>query len=107
MLPAEAKAKYMLHSRRVQSGIKWLMELAACGKADYGAAEPKHLRVGVDITKADQGSLARLLIAKGVITEDEYLNALADGMEMEANAFEKELQEQLGDSRIKLGPTGF
>jgi len=34
--------------------------------------KPKRMRVGVDMTKADIGGLAMLLIAKGLFTADEY-----------------------------------
>ena len=37
------------------------------------ASTPKHLRVGVDMSKADMLGLAMLLISKGVITEEEYI----------------------------------
>lgn len=103
MLPGEAKAKYKHHAHRVQAGIAALIDLASSGKTDYTAHTPKQLRVGVDTSKADQGSLARLLIAKGIITEDEYCEALADGMELEADAFEKDVQDAVGDDRIHLG----
>lgn len=36
------------------------------------AHEPKHLRVGIDTSKADMLGLAELLIAKGVFTGEEY-----------------------------------
>ena len=36
-------------------------------------ATPKHLRVGVDMTKSDALGLACLLIDKGVFTEAEYI----------------------------------
>jgi hypothetical protein len=43
---------------------------------DSHATEPKHMRGGVDMTKADIGGLAMLLIVKGVFTADEYAEAL-------------------------------
>jgi hypothetical protein len=57
--------------------------------------EPKHLRVGIDITKSDQGALATLLMEKGVITEAEYFKALADAMEREKTMRETELGVKL------------
>lgn len=44
----------------------------------------KHLRVGVNTAMGEQGGLGRLLIAKGIITEEEYFLAMAEAMEMEA-----------------------
>lgn len=63
---------------------------------------PKHLRVGVNAAMADQGSLVRLLIAKGVLTEAEYLAAIADGMEAEKASYEKKLSEKFG-ANVRLG----
>ena len=36
------------------------------------ATEPKHMRTGVDMQKADMLGLAMLLIDKGIITGEEY-----------------------------------
>lgn len=41
-----------------------------------GDTEPKHLRTGIDLSKTDQAGLAALLIAKGVFTEEEYVEYL-------------------------------
>jgi len=40
------------------------------------ATEPKHMRVGIDMSKADMLGLAVLLIEKGIITPDEYVEAM-------------------------------
>lgn len=37
------------------------------------AMEPKHMRVGIDLQKADMLGLIELLIAKGVFTKEEYM----------------------------------
>ena len=39
----------------------------------------KHLRVGINMAKSDHGGLVRLLIVKGVITAEEYLEAIRLG----------------------------
>lgn len=81
----------------MQSGVATEME--------YGSAatEPKHLRVGVNSALVDGAALAGLLVAKGVITEEEYLEAIASGMEREAKAYEQRLSEWLGGANITLG----
>lgn len=38
--------------------------------------EPKHMRVGIDMSKADMLGLVHLLIEKGVISEAEYIEAM-------------------------------
>lgn len=45
------------------------------------AATPKHLRVGVDMSKSDMFGLAMLLIQKGIITQEEYV----ENMRLAAN----------------------
>jgi len=52
---------------------------------------PKHLRVGINSCLSDQAALARLLIAKGVITEAEYFAAILEGAELEVANYEQRL----------------
>lgn len=54
----------------VQSAIAF--DIGKGGKA----AEPKHMRVGIDMSKADMLGLVTLLIEKGVFTEVEYIEAM-------------------------------
>ena len=56
----------------------------------------KHLRVGVNSAMVEHSALARLLIAKGIISGAEYLEALADGMREEVERYEHGLSEELG-----------
>ena len=84
--------RYHLAAHKVQSAIAVLMSLPG----GYDATSPKHMRTGVDMSKADQAGLATLLIAKGVFTKDEYLEAVADSAELEAERFEKQVSEKLG-----------
>jgi hypothetical protein len=67
-----------------------------------GPTEPKHLRVGVNVAMRDLASLTHLLVRKGVITELEYLTAIADGMEFERDKYSEELSRTLG-ANITLG----
>jgi hypothetical protein len=56
----------------------------------HKTAEPKHLRVGVNLSKADMFGLACLLIDKGIITQEEYLEYMRLGVNTElANAREE------------------
>jgi hypothetical protein len=63
---------------------------------DTSCASPKHLRTGLDLRAVDHGALARLLIAKGVFTEEEYVAALAEGAEQEARTWSERLSKRLG-----------
>lgn len=48
-------------------------ELAGIGGIEgQSKFEPKHMRVGIDLSKSDQMGLASLLMDKGVFTMEEY-----------------------------------
>lgn len=90
MTHTENAQRYHNAAHAVQSGIAMKLE------RDPTFGTPKDLRVGIDTTKADLGSLVTLLIAKGVFTHAEYLAALADGMEREKELWESILSEDFG-----------
>lgn len=71
--------RYAKAAHAMQSGVAFLED-----KTDQ---TPKHLRVGVNVALSDLGALATLLIEKGVFTRAEYVKALADGMEREAESY--------------------
>ena len=57
---------------------------------------PKHLRVGVNSAMVENAALARLMMKKGLFTQEEYIEALADVMEEEAKTYEQWLSLHLG-----------
>lgn len=57
---------------------------------------PKHLRVGINAAMSDQCGLVRLLIAKGVFTEEEYTRSIADEMEREQQRYEERFGVKFG-----------
>ena len=57
---------------------------------------PKHLRTGINSAMSDHGALVKLLIRKGLITEQEYLDAIADAMEEERDRYEQHLEQAYG-----------
>ena len=81
---------YMEASHGVQSAIVHAMREPEY----YSAAEPKHLRVGVDLRASDAAGLARLLIDKGLFTLDEY----CEYMRLAAN-------QELHDWQLQTGLT--
>jgi hypothetical protein len=85
-----ANARYLAAAHAVQSGIAFLMQ------RNPRLGEAKHLRVGIDTMKVEQGGLAALLIAKGVFTEVEYYEAMADAMEREKAMDEAQLSKMYG-----------
>lgn len=48
---------------------------------------PKHMRVGIDSAMSEQGGLVQLLIQKGIVTDDEYLVAMCEAAEREAESW--------------------
>lgn len=90
----EDVARYRQAAHAMQSGVKLDQEL---GSPD---GSPKHLRVGVNSAMVDHAALVQLLIAKGILTEDEYHKAIADGMEAEVERYRERLQLPSG---VKLG----
>lgn len=64
--------------------------------------EPKHLRVGINSALSDNRAIATLLMKKGIITEEEYFEALRDAMRLEVAEHEKRLSKLLGGADIKL-----
>ena len=87
--------RYIAAAHAVQSGVKADMETDA-NQQSQGASTPKHLRTGLNLVMADLGSLSKLLIDKGVITEAEYLEAIADGTEREKARYEGILSDRFG-----------
>jgi hypothetical protein len=87
--------RYVKAAHAVQSGVKFDMATDP-NQQSQGASTPKHLRVGLNNVMADHGSLAKLLIDKGIITEAEYLDAIADGIEREQARYEQILTSRLG-----------
>ena len=73
----------------IQSAVAFQIERGS------NAALPKHLRTGLDTTKAEHGGIARLLIRKGVITEEEYFDAVVEGLEVELR-FQTEQAQRMG-----------
>ena len=79
----------------MQSGVAH--EMATCDRA----TQPKHLRVGVNSAMVDNAALANLLIAKGVITLQEYMIAIADEMEEEVKRYEAKANKGFGSVKFK------
>lgn len=82
--------KYMSLAHAVQSGI------ASCIAVGWTGTQPKHLRVGIDTQKSDSGALVKLLLDKGIITEEEYGNAILQGLEREIESYQRLFKELTG-----------
>jgi len=88
MIVEEARGRYLKAAHAMQSGVA-----ATPDKVDQSA---ESLRVGVNSALVNDSALATLLIGKGIITEDEYVAAVAEAMEQEVRRYEQELSATLG-----------
>ncbi|QJY46674.1 hypothetical protein [Pseudonocardia broussonetiae] len=84
--------RYTAAMHAMQSGV------AADQSGGSEDGTPKHLRVGVNSALVSVAGIGRLLIDKGVITQDEYEAAVADAMENEVRLYERRLSERLGST---------
>ncbi len=88
----ENQKRYLAAAHAIQSGVAGVMNY------DSHEVLPKHLRTGINISMCDSSSLAKLLIDKGIITKEEHMKALADGLEEEKVRYEQRLSTRYGTS---------
>jgi hypothetical protein len=86
----EFMEEYRRLGHAIQTGVGY--------EHEYGSQDgtPKHLRTGLANVMSDLGSIGRLLIAKGVITEQEYFHAILEGLKQEVAVYEQRLEARLG-----------
>lgn len=90
------RQRYERAAHAMQTGVAMTIQ------RDKTSIEPKHIRTGINAAMADMAAMARLLMAKGIITEDEYSDAVCEGMEAEVRLYESELSKAYG-TNITLG----
>lgn len=95
--PFSAKAmehyeRYLAAAHAIQTGVAVAAMKAGGASKDV---EPKHLRVGINMAMVENAALTKLLVAKGIITDDEFCAALADQAEEEKRRYEAELGVKL------------
>lgn len=83
-------SEYVALSHAMQSGVAMEMNYHP------NPTSPKHLRVGVNSAMVEHAALVRLLVSKGIITDEEYCKALRDGMKEEVSVYQKRLSEHFG-----------
>lgn len=89
-----AHYKALLHA--MQTGVAYVME------RDGGDTTPKHLRVGVNAAMVEHTALANLLIKKGIITEEEYVDQIIIELEREVERYEQRVSELYGAAGTKI-----
>lgn len=89
--------RYMAAAHGVQTGVAYELEY------DPSSGTPKHLRTGLNLSKVEHGALVRLLIAKGIITDEEYMEEMVKGVEEELHTYEERINKHFGvKGKIKL-----
>lgn len=100
MTDEEFTAQYVALAHAVQTGIGWAIAIENPQvfdiNADANLCAHKHLRVGIDTNKADLGSLVRLFIHKGLISDADYKTAIIEGLRNEKEMYEQKLSEHFG-----------
>lgn len=92
----EKRQRYAQLGHAVQSGVAQQMEFAGKHFQRDAATEAKHIRVGLNLRACDHAAIAKLLIDKGIITEDEYFDSMIEMLEREVAMYEKELTDKFG-----------
>jgi hypothetical protein len=97
----DLQRRYEAAAHAVQAGVG--MELADDERHGNtnSSASPKQLRTGVNMAMVSHGALVRLLIDKGLFTEEEYFEELVKGAEAEKTAYEERLSARYG-GRTKI-----
>jgi len=98
----DLQRRYEIAAHAVQAGVA--MELNDDPPSRSGSpVSPKMLRTGVNLAMVEHGALVRVLIAKGIFTEEEYFEELVKGVEAEQAAYEARLTARFGGkTKIKL-----
>ena len=89
-------ARYAAEMHEMQTGV--------AVEHGHGSQDgtPKHLRVGINSALINDAALARLLIEKGVFTEDEYTEAVALEAEAEAKRYQDRIRKMSGHDGVTL-----
>lgn len=93
----EKSQKYEALLHAMQTGVK--LDHEATLEKD---GSPKSLRVGVNAAMSDHAALARVLMRKGVITEDEYFDAIIEGMQMEVDRYQRLANQRAGAGGLTI-----
>lgn len=94
--------RYVAAAHAVQSGIAAQIGDGSEKSLLLAAANPKHLRTGLNLAMVEHAALVGLLVSKGIITAAEYAKALADETEREKERMEKMLSDERGGIPITL-----
>lgn len=91
-----AKDRYFRAAHGVQSATLFMQSYERKNQEWHN----KDLRTGLNMAMADQGALSTLLIRKGIITEIEYYEALAEAAELELYLRTNDARERTGNQGL-------
>lgn len=87
--------KELLHA--MQTGVAYVQA------KDPIDGSPKHLRVGINAAMIEHAALANLLIRKGIITDEEYVDGIIAELEREVERYTQQVRDLYGSDSITLG----
>lgn len=88
--------RYMAAAHAMQSGVAMWMNY------DPDETRPKDLRTGVNSAMVEHGALVKLLVEKGIITNEEFFTSLVEMMELEVKGYEERISAHVG-TKVTLG----
>ena len=97
----DLQRRYEAAAHAVRAGVAMEMNDAP-PTISQSAVSPKMLRTGVNLAMVSHGALVRLLIAKGLFTEEEYFEELVKGVEDEKRLYEERLSARFNGAKINL-----
>lgn len=97
MAPTDLELSYEEALHGVQSALAYKIENGLTK-----SAEPKHLRVGIDSSKSDHAALVALLLRKGILNIDEYLEQLRLQINEELHQHEEEVRRATGHRGVSF-----
>lgn len=91
-----ADERYEIALHGMQAGVATELGRAEKEGAEDRVTTTKHLRVGINSAKVEHAALVEVLVKKGILTEVEYAEAMADAMEREHHRYEDHISLLLG-----------
>ena len=85
-------------SHAMQTGVAYEIEKTPSNSA----TSPKHLRTGVNAAMVEHAALVELLVEKGIITLEEFLERNCAKMQEEVDKYEERLSKAYGGVKVTL-----
>jgi len=95
MTVEDLKKQYENLCHAMQTGVAYKINI------DASETSPKHLRVGVNSALVETSALVKLLIDKGLISEQDFWELMVSMMQSEVNLYQDFLSAHLG-SEVRL-----